>query len=247
MRTRSAERRTLPSSTAVDAERATDLAHVGRAALELEGRGSRGDLQPAHAAQRVDDLLGDAVAEVLLVARGTHVGEGQDRDRRVSRRSGGLAAALPRAAARARRRRQAPDRRSSRRPASTGHPAPACARCRAASHRMPTRARRRAESPASRARSPAGSPRSADRSARRSHRQPGSGATRSRCRRSQRARPCGGAARRTSGRWLRSCRSSAYRLLSDYRWARQPTGARAADATGRGFSVARGLSGRASP
>ena len=67
------------------AERAADLTNIRGAFLELEGRGPRDDLQPAHAAERIDDLLGDPVAEITLVARRAHVRERQDRDRGMRR------------------------------------------------------------------------------------------------------------------------------------------------------------------
>src|SRR6185295_15492630 len=55
-----------PFEDRCDAERSADLADVGRSPLVLKRGGSRRDLEPAHATERIDDLLGDAVAEVIL-------------------------------------------------------------------------------------------------------------------------------------------------------------------------------------
>src|SRR5262249_4776867 len=52
--------------------------------LERKG-GSAGDhLQAGDLRQRIDDLFGEAVAEVVIVFSRTHVGERQDRNRRSS-------------------------------------------------------------------------------------------------------------------------------------------------------------------
>ena len=51
-------------------------------ALELEGRRATRDPQLRDLGQDVQQLLGQAVGEVLLVLAGAHVHEGQDRDRR---------------------------------------------------------------------------------------------------------------------------------------------------------------------
>src|SRR4051812_6380636 len=64
------------------AQLARDLAHVDRTALVGEA-GITGDHEEgAHAAERGDDLLDQAIGEVLLLRIAAHVGEGQDRDRR---------------------------------------------------------------------------------------------------------------------------------------------------------------------
>ncbi len=75
-----------------DAEPLADRAHVESDIAELERRGARGDAQAGDAAEGVEDLLGDAVAEVLLVAPGGEVAERQDGDRRRFRgsRRGGV-------------------------------------------------------------------------------------------------------------------------------------------------------------
>ena len=65
----------------LDRELAADLARVDAAVAEAEGGRARGHAQAAHAAHRIDDLLGQPVAEPVLVVLGAEVGEGQDRDR----------------------------------------------------------------------------------------------------------------------------------------------------------------------
>ena len=74
-----------------DAQRVGDLANVLGLALEREGRRARGHLQPRDLRQEIDDLLGQAVAEVLVVLVRAHVGERQHGDGglRVVRRRGG--------------------------------------------------------------------------------------------------------------------------------------------------------------
>ena len=67
---------------ALDAEALADGAHVAGVTLELEGGGARGDAQAGEARQGVDQLLGHAFAEIVLVARRAHVGKGQHGDRR---------------------------------------------------------------------------------------------------------------------------------------------------------------------
>ena len=64
-----------------DAERPPDLAHVRTRAAELEGGRSRRDAQAVDLRQRVDQLLGQPLAEVVLIAARAHVGERQHRDR----------------------------------------------------------------------------------------------------------------------------------------------------------------------
>ncbi len=49
-----------------------------------ERRGARSDTQPLDMRQVRDDLLGDALTEVLLIVVGAHVDERQDRDRRLA-------------------------------------------------------------------------------------------------------------------------------------------------------------------
>jgi hypothetical protein len=58
-----------------------DRAHVRPRAAELEGRRAGGDPHAANAPERRDQLLGQAVAEVLLVPGRAQVGEGQHGDR----------------------------------------------------------------------------------------------------------------------------------------------------------------------
>ena len=72
----------------IDAELAPDLAHVEVAAAEAERRGPRGDAQPGKPGQGVDQILGQAVAEVLVLDAGAaEVDERQDRDRARHRRA----------------------------------------------------------------------------------------------------------------------------------------------------------------
>src|SRR4029079_5519955 len=59
-----------------------------RAVLELEAGGARGHAQPGYRRQRVDQLLGQAVAEVLLAAAAVEVEEGQHGHARPGRRHG---------------------------------------------------------------------------------------------------------------------------------------------------------------
>ena len=53
-------------------------------ALEGERRRARGDPQTLERRQSVENFLGDAVAEPVLILRGAHVGEGQHGDRRAA-------------------------------------------------------------------------------------------------------------------------------------------------------------------
>jgi hypothetical protein len=48
---------------------------------ELERRAAGGDAEPIDVGQRVDQLLGEAVTEIVLVAGRAQVGKRQDRDR----------------------------------------------------------------------------------------------------------------------------------------------------------------------
>jgi hypothetical protein len=68
------------------AETLPDLPNVEGGALELERGRSRGHAQAAQAHERVDQLVGQAVAEVLLVPLRAEVGEGKDGQRVDGRR-----------------------------------------------------------------------------------------------------------------------------------------------------------------
>ena len=57
-----------------------DLANVGVLALEGEGGGTGDDAQIGDVRQHVDDLFGQAVAEVFLLLVAAHVGEGEHGD-----------------------------------------------------------------------------------------------------------------------------------------------------------------------
>ena len=81
------------------AEFAGDLPHVHGFALVDEGRVAGDDEQPAQARERRDDVLGDAVGEVILLGIAAHVGEWQDGDRGLAeglqvRASGALGATV---------------------------------------------------------------------------------------------------------------------------------------------------------
>jgi hypothetical protein len=65
------------------AELAADLRDVDRRAAKHEGGVAGDDEQQAEARQLGDDVLGDAVGEVVLLRVARHVGEGQHRDRRL--------------------------------------------------------------------------------------------------------------------------------------------------------------------
>ena len=62
---------------------------------EVEGGGARDDAQLMDARERVDQLLGQAIAEMSLIVGGTQVGERQHGDRFARRGRGGLWAAGP--------------------------------------------------------------------------------------------------------------------------------------------------------
>ena len=69
-----------------DAEFASDGADIDVLALVDEARVARDDHQPADFGQVGDDVLADAVGEILLFGIARHVGERQDRDRWCPRR-----------------------------------------------------------------------------------------------------------------------------------------------------------------
>ncbi len=105
-----------------DVQLLADLAHVQVLALEGEGRGAGDDADPRDVGERVDDLLGDAVGEVLVLLAAAQVDEGQHGDRRSAhgRRRGPVAVAHDEVPDQARRRRQhsdADERESQRRTA----------------------------------------------------------------------------------------------------------------------------------
>src|SRR6185295_3413027 len=60
-----------------NAECLTDLAQVLRLALERESRSAGCDLEPRNLGQRVEDFVGDAVAEVIGLRITAHVDEWQ--------------------------------------------------------------------------------------------------------------------------------------------------------------------------
>src|SRR5262249_44957813 len=62
------------------AELTPDLLHVDRPALVSETRVSRDHEEPSHARERRDDLLDDAVCEIILLRVAAHVLEGKDCD-----------------------------------------------------------------------------------------------------------------------------------------------------------------------
>jgi hypothetical protein len=68
------------------AELLADLANVYGLALEGKAGATGRNVQPGHLCQNVDDLFGHAIAEVLVLRVGAHVGEWQDRDRFRARR-----------------------------------------------------------------------------------------------------------------------------------------------------------------
>ena len=68
-----------------DVERLADLGHGGRLALEREGRGTRRDPQPTDLSEHVQQLVGEAIREVLVFRVVAAVDERQHRDRRRAR------------------------------------------------------------------------------------------------------------------------------------------------------------------
>ena len=64
-----------------DGELLADLADAEVLVLVGECRGARDHPEPIDVGERVDHFLGDSVREVLVVLRGAHVHERQDRDR----------------------------------------------------------------------------------------------------------------------------------------------------------------------
>ena len=65
----------------LDAELARDIADPRLPPFERERRGASGHLQPGKAREHVDHVLGEAVAEILLLPIAAHVHERQHRDR----------------------------------------------------------------------------------------------------------------------------------------------------------------------
>lgn len=63
-----------------DAEIVPDLADVVTRSLEPKGRGPRTHLEPTEMRERIDELLGHPLAEVLLVSFGAHVQEREHGD-----------------------------------------------------------------------------------------------------------------------------------------------------------------------
>ena len=61
-------------------ERPADLRDVLVLAFELKGRGSGRDLETLGLGQHIQNLLGDAIGEILLIALGAEVGKREDRD-----------------------------------------------------------------------------------------------------------------------------------------------------------------------
>jgi hypothetical protein len=70
------------------AELAADLLHLHRPALVGEGGIARDHEQRLDLGEIGDQVLGDAVAEILLLGVAAHVGEGQDGDRGLGRHGG---------------------------------------------------------------------------------------------------------------------------------------------------------------
>ena len=68
-----------------DAELARNLAHIDCAVLVDEGGVAGDDEQPSDLGKTSDEVLREAVSEVVLVGVPAHVGEGQHRDRRTAR------------------------------------------------------------------------------------------------------------------------------------------------------------------
>src|SRR6266571_6340334 len=64
-----------------DAEFAPDLLYIHSAALVGKARIAGDDEQPFDAREASDNLLDDAVGEIVLLGIAAHIGEGQDGDR----------------------------------------------------------------------------------------------------------------------------------------------------------------------
>ena len=82
IRTRSPARRTLPSSSVAGRRARRDLPQALLALLERHDRRARDDLERPDLRKLGDDVLGDAVGEVLVVGIGAEVEERQHGDGR---------------------------------------------------------------------------------------------------------------------------------------------------------------------
>src|SRR5262245_15857672 len=69
------------------AELARNGRNSGRRRTELKRGSARGDLEPVDASEHVEDLLGDAVGEILLILLGRQVREREHCNRGGGRRS----------------------------------------------------------------------------------------------------------------------------------------------------------------
>ena len=99
MRTRSPLLAHAALDHVADAEFFGDLLHMDGFALVDEGRVARDHEEPAQLGQRGDDVLADAVGEIVLLRIAAHVGEGKHGDGRpVGQRQGRRARAQPSAA-----------------------------------------------------------------------------------------------------------------------------------------------------
>lgn len=72
-----------------DLEPSSDRPDVFQLALECEGRCPGHHMQPADLRQRIDQLVGHSIGEVLVLGVGTQVGEGEHRDGLLGRRRSG--------------------------------------------------------------------------------------------------------------------------------------------------------------
>src|SRR2546425_589307 len=70
-----------PLKNMLDVEPPAGLSEFDVLSAEKEGGRATGDLHARYVGQRIDDVLGQPVAEVLVLFVRTHVGERQDRDR----------------------------------------------------------------------------------------------------------------------------------------------------------------------
>ena len=68
----------------------TDVAHVHTRGPELKGRRAGNDTQAIQTRQDIDQLLGQPLTQIVLIAPGAHVGERQHRDGRDTCCRGGL-------------------------------------------------------------------------------------------------------------------------------------------------------------